>query len=402
MGKTTPFSARQRIRRWKFLSGTFHLASVASFVFCILWALPLVASKSELQLGQEWKERQEGRQLLVEALDRLVRYQHYFHDMQGRFTRDLSRLSVPARLAGGDLEQLRRRYEISVVEVQPKRFLLLATGVSNGDRLTVDESHRMNANFTLPPPSRAYLIEEADRTLGLLAAGATPPAGVYSDYWRLSRSPEDQQWVAVGLRHPVAGERRDFQGERALASIFAAVSERVKSKMGVPSAAAALGGAITSTMAEPDFDLEAAAKSGPFKEALAPADVQEWLESARLAQHVHRREHGRYARKWEQLDGVSGYHFAERMKAARNVRVHPIELSADEKDFRLTLEGTSGDLMGEQFVMDRSGAMRQVRYTETLINQLQEGTSLLENTLHFQINPIVDDPVARPGYSDRP
>jgi hypothetical protein len=128
-----------------------------------------------------------------------------------------------------------------------------------------------------------------------------------------------------------------------------------------------------------------------FKEVLAPTDVQEWLESARLAQHVHKREHGHFAKRWEQLDSVSDYHFAERMKAVKNIRVHPIELSNDEKEFHFTLEGTNGDLMGEQFVMDRTGSMRQVRYTDALIHQLQEGTNLLENTFHFQINPIVDD-----------
>ncbi|MGZ3740330.1 MAG: hypothetical protein ACXVB9_13210, partial [Bdellovibrionota bacterium] len=130
MGQTV-FSARQRIRRWKSVAGAFHLLSVALFVLCILWALPFVASKSDLQITQEWKEQQDNRQMLLEALDRLVRYEHYFHDINGRFTRDLSRLSVPGRLASGDFEELRRFYEISVIEVQPKRFLLLATGIKN-------------------------------------------------------------------------------------------------------------------------------------------------------------------------------------------------------------------------------------------------------------------------------
>ena len=133
-----------------------------------------------------------------------------------------------------------------------------------------------------------------------------------------------------------------------------------------------------------------------FKEALTPSDVQEWLEAARLAQHIHKRERGVFARRWEQLDLVSEYHFEERMKYAKNVRVHPIEVSLDERDFHFTIEGTNGDLMGEQFVMDRSGSMRQIRYTDALIHQLQEGTNLLENTFHFQINPIADD-AARPS-----
>jgi hypothetical protein len=387
MSSTVIFSARQRIRRWKSVAGAFHLLSVAGFVLCILWALPFVAAKSDLEITQEWKERQDTRQMLMEALDRLVRYQHYFHDINGRYTRDLSRLSVPPRLASGDFEQLRRYYEVSVIETQPKRFLLLATGVKNTDRVTIDESHRLNANFVVPPPTRAYLLEEADRLLGLRAQGVDTQEGVFSQYWQITRGTDELGWVALGVRQPVMGERREFEGDRALATIFQEVSERVKSKMNGGPAPASTGPAmpadITGSLDSPGESL--------FKEVLAPTDVQEWLESARLAQHVHKREHGHFAKRWEQLDSVSDYHFAERMKAVKNIRVHPIELSNDEKEFHFTLEGTNGDLMGEQFVMDRTGSMRQVRYTDALIHQLQEGTNLLENTFHFQINPIVDD-----------
>lgn len=398
MGKLL-FSARQRIRRWKSIAGALHLFSVFGFVICIVWALPIVASKSELQVTQELRTQQESRQLLLEALDRLVRYQHYFHEIHGRFTRDISRLSLPSRLAGGDLDQLHRAYEISVIEVHPKKFLLLATGVKNTDRVTVDESHRLNANFVAPPPMRAYLLEEADRMLNLRSQGKEPQPGIFTRYWQLERSPEDQGWIAIGVRKPVVGERREFQADRALASIFAAVSERVKSKMG---GSASPLGPEKDQADEADGDLEPESpRAQLFKEVLTPSDVQEWLESARLAQHVHMREHGRYAKKWENLDDVSDYRFAERMKVAKNVRVHPISLQADASDFQLTLEGTSGDMMGEQFLMDRSGAMRQVRYTEALIHQLQEGTNILESTFHFQINPIMDD-AGRPTAPKQP
>jgi len=395
MGSTV-FSARQRIRRLQSVAGVFHLLSLAGFVLCILWALPFVASKSDLEVTQEWRERQDARQMLLEALDRLVRYQHYFHDINGRYTRDLSRLSLPSRLASGDLEQLRRFYEVSVIETQPKRFLLLASGVMNTDRVTIDESHHLNANFVVPPPSRAYLLEEADRLLGQRAQGLDTQEGVFSQYWQISKSGDEQAWVALGMRQPVMGERRELGGDRALASIFQEVSERVKSKMAKQSGPAPASAGAPTLVGEKDFSAEAPTGESLFKEVLVPSDVQAWLESARLAQHVHRREHGHYAKRWEQLDSVSDYHFAERMKAVKNIRVHPIELSNDEKEFHFTLEGTSGNLMGEQFVMDRTGSMRQVRYTDALIHQLQEGTNLLENTFHFQINPIVDE-AARPA-----
>lgn len=396
------FSARQRIRRWKSIAGGLHLVSMAGFALVALWVLPIVASKSELQLTREVRLQQENRQMLVEALDRLVRYQHYFHDIHGRFTRDVARLSLPARLASGDLETLRRNYEISVIEVQPKRFLLLATGVKNTDRVTVDESSRLNANFVVPPPTKAYLLEEADRLLGLRALGLSPQEGIYSSYWQVAQAADGTDWVAIGVRQPVLGERRELEGDRALASIFAAVSERVKTKMGGVTTVFGEKKPQTAEEAEAEAEAELA---GPkpilFKDVLLPQDVQEWLETARLAQHVHMRELGRYAKKWEQLDNVSNYHFTERMKVAKNIRVHPINVAQDFSDFTLTLEGTSGDLMGEQFVMDKGGTMRQVRYTEALIHQLQEGTKILENTFHFQINPIVEDP-ARSGTGRQP
>jgi hypothetical protein len=393
MGNGTVFSVRQRIRRWKAIAGAFHLLSVAAFGFCLLLAVPFVASKSETQLSQEWKEQQEARQMLVEALDRLVRYQHYFHDINGRFTRDLSRLSLPSHLASGDLEQLQRYYEISVIEVQPNRFLLQATGVKNTDRVTIDESHRLNANFVPPAPTRAYLLEEADRLLSQRAEGLSAEEGLYSRYWQIT--PEDQTWVATGLQQPVTGDRREYQGDRMLETIFQQVSERVKGTMGEKTDdGKVIEGPSPASVSDDALMLDEP-RTSLFKEVLTPSDVQEWLESARLAQHVHRKEHGHYAKRWEQLDEVSSYHFAERMKAVKNLRVHPIELSSDEREFHLTLEGTSGDLMGEQFVMDRTGSMRQVRYTEALIHQLQEGTNLLENA--FRINPVEDSSAHAPG-----
>jgi hypothetical protein len=166
-----------------------------------------------------------------------------------------------------------------------------------------------------------------------------------------------------------------------LASIFRQVSERVK---GTIQNEEGVSKPVTPDLQ--DILSEDAPRSGMFKENLSPNDVEEWLENARLAQHVYLKERGHYAKRWEQLDQVSDYHFLERMKLAKNIRVHPIELESDEREFHLTLEGTSGDLMGEKFVMDLTGSMRQVRYTEALIHQLQEGTNLLESA--FRINPV--------------
>lgn len=375
------WSSRSRIRRWKAASGVVHLLTLAGLVLALVWALPHYGSKNALQLSEEMKERQEGRQLLLEAMDKLARYQGYYSKVNGRYTRDLARLEMPSLLSSGTWDELRRDYEISVLEVHPNRFLLLATGVKNADRVTIDESFRLNANFVLPPPSRAYLVEEADRLLRLSAEGLEPADGVFTRFWKL-KPEEGAPLVAVGLRAPVMGERRSLEPTREVASLFTSVGDQLKLQMGfgLPAVAATEG--------------EGRAGVSLYKETLEAKDVNEWLQAAQLAQVAHRQELGRYAKRWEDLDRVSSYRFTERMKAVRNLRVHPIELSGagTKSSYRLTLEGTTGDLMGEQFVVDDTGTVRQVRYTETLIQQLQSNTNLLEN---FQINPIVDDPAQK-------
>jgi hypothetical protein len=317
----------------------------------------------------------ERRQLLLEAMDKLARYQRHYRELHGRFTRDLARLSLPAQLASGSQEALRRNYELSVLEVRPNRFLLLATGLDNPDRVTIDENHRINANFVLPPPSRAYLYEEADRLMRLRAQGQASGEGLFSRYWKVDPA-ESLGWVAVGQRNPVLGERRELSSGREVSSLFTSVREKTQNRI--------IRGRFPSGRA-PAADAGAHER---YKGVLAVSDVKEWLAAAHLAQHLHFRERGQFAQRWEELDGVSDYGFANRMRAVKNLRVHPIELVAGMEGYRLTLEGTTGELLGEQFVIDRSGSVRQVRYTETLIQQLQETTSILEN---FQINPIFDD-----------
>lgn len=370
------FTVRERIRRWKAYAGAFHLLTVAALVLTALWVLPTWSRREWSPAGADFSERQEARQALIETLDKVVRYEKYYRELSGRYTRDLSRLALPAKLASGDVEELKRRYEISVLELHPNRFIVLATGINSTDRVTIDERHRLSANFVLPPPARAYLHEEADRMLRLKESNRAPEEGLYLRYWQLSAS-EENEWFAVGQRSPVLGERRGLDGERKPATIFSLVGEHLKNRL-----AAREERAVAAVSAKP-----------LFKEALSASDVNEWLSSARLAQHVFRRENGRYARRWDELDTVSDYRFSERLKIARNVRVQPIEVQ--DSEFRVTIEGTSGELMGEQFAIDQAGRVRQVRYTETLIRQLQETTSLLENTFHFQINPVSEDPQQR-------
>src|SRR3989344_2080412 len=224
------FSARERIRRLKSLSWVFHLFTVAGLVISTLWLIPNFTQRSLFEVNSELQNRYIARQLLLETLDKLARYQQFFHELNGRYTQDLSRLSLPKRLASGNRTELDAHYEISVIEAHPNRFLLLAAGICNSDRITGDERLRLNANFILPPLSRAYLFEEADRILRLKAQGETPDEGLLDRYWQVSAE-GGQAWVAIGKRDPVLGERRELGAERAISSIFTDVSETVKSKL---------------------------------------------------------------------------------------------------------------------------------------------------------------------------
>lgn len=375
MGNKEPieiFHSRTRIKRWQSYGGVFHVLSVLFLAFSILWAYPKLKLHDAMIMGEEIRQRQESRQLLLESLDKLVRYEKYFREINGRYTRELSNLSLPEKMASGSLEELRRHYEISVLELHPNRFLLLASGVQNSDRVTIDESFRLNANFILPPPAKAYLFEEADRLLRLKMLGHESSEGIYSRYWRVQSA--EEQWYAVGVRAPVLGEKHEIRQERLPASIFNSVSKQLKNHMNAQAAE------------------EAPKKSElplAFKEKLSGNDVTDWLNQARQAQHIFKSERGRYARRWEDLDLVSSYRFADRIHLAKNIRVHPMDISDDDSNFHLVLEGTSGDLLGEQFTIDKEGAVRQVRYTDALIQQLQETTDLLEST--FKINPVKED-----------
>lgn len=312
----------------------------------------------------------------MEAMDRIVRYQNYFRERNGRYTRDLGRIGLPEQLASGaTIFEVFRQYEISMLEAESHRFVLLAQGVASTDRATVDEKNRLRANFSLPPLSRAYLMEEAERILSLKNSGEEPNLGLAEAYWGINKD-ESGIWLALGSRDPVRGERiepsRDAQGLTIFSSVRGHIENRISSSE-------TLGARTLSSVPE-----KLASGLGLKREDkdLSTQDVISFLEKVQAAQWIHKRERGRYASRWDELQTVSKLDF-DKVRAAKNVRLLPIEMNA--QTFRATLEGTEGDLLGEQFVASEEGAVRQVRYTEALAEQLQQTTDLLGS---FQINPV--------------
>jgi hypothetical protein len=368
------FAAREKIRRWKAISGLFHLATIFCLVVSLSWWIPHPQGKSLTEISVGIEKQVQMRRALLETLDRMVRYQKYYAELNGKFTRDLTRLPVPDRQTASRDFDINKFYEISVLDARPNRILLLATGIENGDRVTIDEGHRVSANFILPSPAKSYLEEEADRLLRLRSQALPLTEGVYSRYWKLEKE-EGKGFVALGAKAPVLGERRELAQGRELSSLFASIREKVENRI------------MGKSLEDRDSGRTLASKEPPLKfpAEWSHQDVLSWMEAARLAQHVHLREKGRYARRWEELDTVSSFQFTPRMKWARNIRINPIEFGDDS--FQISIEGTSGELMGEQYFVDKTGSIRQLRYTETLIQQLQETTNILEN---FQINPILE------------
>ena len=374
---------KRSMRDLRFMGACFHMLSLVTLVLGLIWMVP--SRKDTRNLAQATTEQSEKRQRLLEALDRIVRYEHYHREVFGKFTRDLSRLALPARMSSGSWEQVQRDYEISVVEMQPHRLLVLATSVDGKDRITINERFRMSANFILPSPARAYLLEEGERLLRLGREGKKAEWGAYLGYWVLTKEQEGEldRWIAVGKKTPVLGEKQSGES-RGLASLFSAVRAKMEKRLGNGIPGAYEAGSERKLAATPT----SAASQAYAGETLTDSDLRAWLKEIYFAQHIHKREHGFFATRWEDLDLVTGYAFSERKARAENVRVQPIEVVGRDQAYTVIFEGTKGDLLGEQYVLNEKGDVRQLRYTDALIHQLQESTQLLENAFNFQISEL--------------
>jgi len=377
---------RKKIRSW---DGIFHLFSVTCLILITLSFYPGNRNITDSPLFQDAADVSQAmqvRQKLVEALDKIIRYQNYYKEIHGSFSRDITRLGIPENLSSGTMDEVRRVYEISVLEIAPQRVLLLATGVNQGknrsitrmDRVTMDERHRFNANFILPPPSRSYLYEEGDRLLRLKLSGNSYIDSVYSSYWQLENSKDLATIAVIGKKNPVLNERRSFSDT----TLFENVREQLRGR----------------NLDESNrFPAAISLPNSAFgTKKLRAEDVRALLLEAHQAQHIYKRERGFYTRKWEDLDAVTGFQFLDKKQKAANIRFQPIQLA--ENGYQIILEGTSGELLGEQFQIDQNANVRQVRYTDTLIQQLQKSTEFLESTFKFQISEI---PVSSKGVLDR-
>lgn len=166
------------------------------------------ASHKEL-LVSEMASEDASRSDLLEVLDRIVIQEKSYRLLNGHFTKVLSGIDyvIPSSVSN--------RYEIRVVEATKTRLLVTAFSEKEGqtaDRISIDQSFRLEMNFPFPTPRASYLTLHAYRhlrsMLGSPDGQLVREQGVFSHYFRyeIRKDSKDRPVAfAFGLRAPVAG-----------------------------------------------------------------------------------------------------------------------------------------------------------------------------------------------------
>ncbi len=230
---------------------------------------------------------------LLEAMDRVVSYQHYYRSVYGHFTQLLGRVgfSVPRKIE--------EQYDIRVTEASQDRLVLTAISEVEGqtqDRVSVNQEFRLQANFPIPPPRPEYLRAQALKHLRLLgestATRVTELQSVYRDYFRFeirTNSENNRSVSATGIRPPVLGQQLEWGGSTGLRTL-------------------AGGKDGEGPLLDEEVELSAAPGTGQK----ASGDLMNTLEEAYLAQRIFHGEVGRYAKDWSELSKIAGFRFEEK------------------------------------------------------------------------------------------
>jgi hypothetical protein len=153
------------------------------------------------------------RQQLVEILDRLAVYQHYYKANFGRFTKILSRLGlqIPA--------ELKAVYDFRVSEATTSSFQIMAISEASPresahqiEIASVNEAFRFQSNFEMPEPRVEFLKSNAKKVLRQLLSTRRPvkESAIFSGYFKYDiKKDSDMNDVAVatGIKFPVANSQ---------------------------------------------------------------------------------------------------------------------------------------------------------------------------------------------------
>lgn len=227
------------------------------------------------------------RQELLEVLDRIITYEHYYTEIYGHYTKLLPRIGVAVPVAIAD------QYDIRIVEASSNHLLLTAYSEINGktvDVVSVDQGWNVRANFDLPNPREEHLQAQARKHLRYLskwlaksyssrsalassavAMGALPEEqALYRGYFEYQILDKGKKSIlAEGVKAPVTGVKIEFDGDFE----------------------------VTSAPEISDFDVVFG----------APASHLE--EEAALAQIIFEGEMGRYATSWTELAKIGHFRF---------------------------------------------------------------------------------------------
>jgi hypothetical protein len=236
-----------------------------------------------LQIRGEHPAEDDQRRELMEVLDRLVAYEHYYRSVYGHFTKLVSRLgySVPAELS--------EVYDIRVSEASRDRLILSAQSEINGrqqqDMVTVDQSYEVHSSFVPPVPRPEYLKGLALKQLRVLRDAPIGQAheelGVFTGYFHYEQLKDSQNRkvvTAVGLKPPVLGVQLELgSGEPEISEVT----------------------------------------RGNMPEILGQkpsSNTMSTLEEAYLAQRIFHAEVGRYAKNWSELARIASFRFEDKAR----------------------------------------------------------------------------------------
>lgn len=266
------------IRRYTFLASFLLLLSVLTW-----WSRQIPSSARAAVVPQAIPGIAQRRELL-ESLDRLVAYEHYYRTVYGRFTRLTHRLgySLPANL--------HHHYEVRVVEATRERLRVVATSETEAqlpDVVSVDQDYRIHANFPLPEPRADFLQAMASKHLRALhavgpASEMPGEIGLFKGFFSYEVRPDAlgrKTAFALGVKAPVVGVELEFRG---------AEIEMHDNR----------GGDLAGNGAETG--------QKPI------TNVMTTLEETYLAQRIFRGEVGRYARDWSELSKIAAFRFEDR------------------------------------------------------------------------------------------
>lgn len=242
------------------------------------------------------------RRKLLETLDRIVTYQHYYKAVYGSYTRIAGRLGVPIP------KQVEDAYEIRVVEASGERLLISALSEAGGrisDYVVVDQRYRVRANFPIPSPDSAYLTQAATKhiraILSMPDGSHLQEKGVFQGYFTFETQKDSKGRPvvnAVGVRSPVDGLRvssEDLTGQ-----------------------------AMQRPESTPEF------RTGQRE----GHDVVGSMQETYLAQRIFRGETGRYAKTWDELSRIAAFHFEDKKAVTGSEGAIPFGDQAIEIDLR--------------------------------------------------------------------